>query len=127
MPNSASLSDRAPGVAEPIRIAIRLGGKVVFIESTEVIAFEGRGNHVLVRTCSRLHSARESVSKVEEKLRPYGFLRIHRSTIVNGALVEEVWVSRSGAMRLRVKGVDKDYKVSRTYRPFVNRLAPAWI
>jgi DNA-binding LytR/AlgR family response regulator len=125
-PESANV-EVAAETATPVRIAIRSGGSVVLMESTEVIAVEARGNHVLVRTRSRSQAARESVSAVEEKLKPYGFLRIHRSTIINEALVEEIRILKSGVMWLRVKGTDREYAVSRRYRPLVSRLAPAWI
>jgi two-component system, LytTR family, response regulator len=125
-PESANV-EVAGETAKPVRIAIRNGGSVILMESTEVIAVEARGNHVLVRACSGSQPARESVSAVEEKLKPYGFIRIHRSTIVNEALVEEIRVFKSGVMRLRVKGTDREYAVSRRYRPLVSRLAPAWI
>lgn len=125
-PECANILDATAEPASPVRIAIRVAGKVILTESSQVISVESRGNRVLVRTFLASHSASESVSALERKLKPYGFVRIHRSTIVNEALVEEIRVSKSGAMRLRVKGTDKEYSVSRKYRALVSRLAPAW-
>lgn len=112
--------------ARPVRVAIRVAGKVILTESSQIVSVESQGNHVLVRTFFGSHLAGESVSALERKLKPYGFVRIHRSTIVNEALVEEIRVSKSGAMRLRVSGTDREYSVSRKYRALVSRLAPAW-
>ncbi len=126
VPECANIVDATIEPTESVRIAIRASGKVILTDSSEVICIESRGNHVLVRTFSQLHSARELISRVEEKLRPYGFVRIHRSTIVNGALVEEIRISRSGVMRLRLKGTDNEYNVSRRYKALVSRLAPAY-
>lgn len=112
--------------AQPVRIAIRVAGKVILTESSQIISIESRGNRVLVRTFFGSHLAGESVFALEQKLKPYGFVRIHRSTIVNETLVEEIRVSKAGAMWLRVAGADKEYSVSRKYRAFISRLAPAW-
>lgn len=126
VPECANILDAAAAPAVPVRIAIRVAGKVILTESNQVICVESRGNRVLVRTFLGSHSASESVLALEQKLKPYGFLRIHRSTIVNEALVEEIRVSKSGAMRLRVRGMDREYSVSRKYSELVSRLAPAW-
>jgi LytTr DNA-binding domain len=39
-----------------------------------------------------------------EKLKPYGFIRIHRSVVVNISAVEEIQPLPTGECRLRVKG-----------------------
>src|SRR5690348_10075 len=127
MANSASVLGAAYTRSTPVRIAIRSGGSVIFLESSEVVAVEAQGNYVLIKTSSRSQPARESVSAIEEKLKPYGFVRFHRSTIVNEALVEEIRTLKSGVMWVRAKGTDKEYSVSRRYRAAVSRLAPAWI
>ncbi|MGH9733118.1 MAG: LytTR family DNA-binding domain-containing protein [Candidatus Acidiferrales bacterium] len=126
VPECANILDATAAPAQPVRIAIRVAGKVILTESSQVVCVESRGNRVLVRTLLGSHSASESVSALEQRLKPYGFVRIHRSTIVNEALVEEIRISKSGAMQLRVKGTDKEYSVSRKYRALVSRLAPAW-
>lgn len=126
MPECANILDAAAESPKSVRIAIRTRGKVIFTESSDVICVESRANHVLVRTFLGSHPASERLSALEKKLSPYGFVRIHRSTIVNEALVEEIRGSKSGEMRLRVKGAEKEYIVSRKYRALVSRLAPAW-
>jgi two-component system LytT family response regulator len=50
-----------------------------------------------------------------EKLEPYGFIRIHRSMLVNRLFVEEVQPYFTGEYGLRLKG-GKEYSVTRTYR-----------
>ena len=47
---------------------------------------------------------RESLSSMAEKLKPYGFIRIHRSVVVNTSAVEEIQPLPTGEYRLRVKG-----------------------
>jgi DNA-binding LytR/AlgR family response regulator len=38
------------------------------------------------------------------KLKPYGFIRIHRSVVVNTSAVEEIQSLPTGEYRLRAKG-----------------------
>jgi DNA-binding LytR/AlgR family response regulator len=108
------------------RIAARTNGRVIFLEMSEVGVVEAQGNYVLLRTCSQCYLLRESVSVVERELKPYGFVRIHRSTIVNAALVDQFWTSSSGEMLLRIQG-GKEYSVSRRYRSGLRALAACWI
>ncbi|HUJ33477.1 MAG TPA: LytTR family DNA-binding domain-containing protein [Candidatus Acidoferrum sp.] len=117
-----------PGrIATPLKIAFRTEGKIVFIDPADVIAIEAQGNYVLLQTRSSSHLLRESVSTVARRLERYGFVRIHRSTVVNGALAEEVQISGSGEMLLRVKGGSKEYSVSRKYRGALRSISPCWI
>jgi two-component system, LytTR family, response regulator len=57
---------------------------------------------------------RESISVVAEKLKPYGFIRIHRSALVNTSFVVEIKPYPTGKYGLRVKG-GKEYAVTRGY------------
>jgi uncharacterized protein YlzI (FlbEa/FlbD family) len=109
------------------RIAVRTEGKIIFVNPADVRMIEAQGNYVLLHTASRAHSLRESISNVAEKLEPYGFVRIHRSTIVNASLVEEIRTSPSGEIRLCLKGSNKEYSVSRRYRGALKSIAPCWI
>ena len=58
---------------------------------------------------------RESISRVAEKLKPYGFIRIHRSALVNTSFVAEIKPYSTGKCSLRVKG-GKEYAVTRAYK-----------
>jgi DNA-binding LytR/AlgR family response regulator len=124
---TGSDSTESVGVANPSKIAIRSRGKIIFMAPSDVITVESRGNYVLLRTSDRSHLVRESVSVVNERLEPYGFVRIHRSTIVNEALVEEIRISTSGEMFLRVKGIAREYNISHKYKSAVRLFASCWI
>lgn len=80
---------------------------------------------VLQRTAGS-YLLRESISLMEEKLKPYGFIRIHRSVLVNTALVEEIQPWATGEYALRVKG-GKEYTVARTYKKNLKNIAESWI
>jgi len=108
------------------RIAIKAGKKILFIDSADIIAVEAEGNYVLLQHKSSGYLLRESISTMAEKLSLFGFVRIHRSSLVNAALVEEIQPLPTGEYVLRVKG-GKKYIVTRTYKKNLHLLAESWI
>src|SRR5271166_4421108 len=88
----------------PPRIAFKVKGRILFINPGEVVAVESEGNYVWLRRESISHLLRESLSVVAQKLEPHGFIRIHRSVLVNASFVEEIRPYPSGEYGLRVKG-----------------------
>jgi DNA-binding LytR/AlgR family response regulator len=69
---------------------------------------------------------RESISVVAERLETHGFIRIHRSVLVNASLVEEIRPLSTGQYCLQVEG-GKEYTVTRMYRKNLKSLAEFWI
>ena len=109
-----------------VRIAFHTKGRILLFDALELVAVEAQGNYVLLQrqTCS--HLFRRSISKVEETLGPYGFVRIHRSVLINSAHVEEVRSLLTGEHRVRVRS-GKTYNVGRRFTPNLRLLAEAWI
>jgi len=108
------------------KIAIKIEGKILFIDPAEVIAVEAQGNYVLLQKASGSHLLRASISTLAEKLRPYGFVRIHRSVLVNASCVQEIQPWTTGEYLLRTKA-GKEYTVSRTYKGNLKALAHWWV
>jgi two-component system LytT family response regulator len=96
-------------------IAIKAKGKILFISPGDVVAVQAEGNYVSLRRESDSYLLRESISMVAEKLKPYGFIRIHRSALVNTAFVVEIKPYSGGKYGLRVKG-GKEYAVTSSYK-----------
>jgi two-component system, LytTR family, response regulator len=108
------------------RLAIKTQGRVLFINPKEVIAVRAEGNYVLLERASGSYLLREAISVMAGKLSAYGFIRIHRSILVNSALVEEIRPWPTGEYRLRVKG-GKEYMVTRSYKKNLKTLAQVWV
>jgi two-component system, LytTR family, response regulator len=108
------------------RIAIKAKGRILFLNPDDVIAVQAEGNYVLLQRASSSYLLRETISVMEEKLKPYGFIRIHRSVLVNAALIEEIQPWTTGEYSLRVKG-GKEYTVTRTYKKNLKGVAASWI
>ena len=108
------------------KIAIKTNGRILFIDPREVVVARAEGNYVLLQSESGSYLLRESISLVAEKLKPYGFVRIHRSMLVNASFVQEIRPCSTGEYLLRVRG-GKEYSVTRTYKKNLKALAQFWI
>jgi DNA-binding LytR/AlgR family response regulator len=117
---AAKLIEALPQVQKPScpgrpMIAIKAKGRILFINPGDVVAVQAEGNYVKLQRESDSYLLRESISRVAEKLKAYGFIRIHRSWLVNITFVVEIKPYSTGNCGLRVKG-GKEYAVTRAYK-----------
>jgi two-component system LytT family response regulator len=112
-------------LTKPSRIAIKAKGRILFIDPADVVTVEAQGNYVLLRRMSGSDLLRESMSNVAERLHPYGFVRIHRSVLINTSFVEEVRPLTTGGYVLLIKG-GKEFHVSRTYKKNLRSITTLW-
>jgi DNA-binding LytR/AlgR family response regulator len=108
------------------RIAFKVKGSILLLDLAEILAVQAAGNYVSLQHRPKHYLVHESLSSMEEKLKPYGFIRIHRSVVVNISAVEEIQPLPTGEYRLRVKG-GKEYPVTRTYKRNLRDLAQLWV
>jgi two-component system LytT family response regulator len=87
----AALLGPPPPEEFPVRrLAVRNNGHVLFLAPEEIEWIEAAGNYVRLNAGGESHLLRETMSGVEGKLPRDGFLRIHRSAIVNLDAVREL-------------------------------------
>jgi two-component system LytT family response regulator len=108
------------------RVAIKVKGRILFIDIGDVVAVQAEGNYVWLQQPSGSYLLRESISAVAEKLEPCGFIRIHRSVLVNSLFVDEITPRSAGKYGIRLKG-GKEYTATRTYEKNLKSLAEFWI
>jgi two-component system LytT family response regulator len=125
-PSKVLPQTRTLAIGKSARIAIKAKGRILFINAADVIAVEAKGKHVLLLHTSSSHMLRESISTMEEKLNLHGFVRIHRSALVNAAMVEEIHPWSTGEYVLRLRG-GREFTVTRTYKRNLQLLAQLWI
>jgi DNA-binding LytR/AlgR family response regulator len=125
-PRKVTPQIRALASGKSARIAIKSKGKIFFVDAAEVIAVEAKGNYSLLLRISGSHMLRQSISTMEKKLNQHGFVRIHRSVLVNAAAVEEIHPRYTGEYVLRVRG-GREFIVTRTYKCNLRLLAQLWI
>ena len=65
------------------RFVVKSGGRVSFLRAEEVDWIEAAGNYVELHVGRDSHLLRETMNKLESRLDPQRFLRIHRRLIVN--------------------------------------------
>ena len=108
------------------RIAFKVKGSILLLDLADILAVQAEGNYVSLRPRTNSYLVHESLSSMAEKLKPYGFIRIHRSVVVNSSAVEEIQPLLTGEYRLRIKG-GKEYLVTRTYKDNLRDLAQLWL
>jgi DNA-binding LytR/AlgR family response regulator len=123
---TTSLSLRSLAKSPSPRVAIKTSGKIVFINLGDVVSVQANGKYVWLRGNVSSYLLRESISAVAERLETHGFIRIHRSVLVNISFVEEIRPLSTGEYCLRVEGA-KEYTVTRTYKKNLKSLAEFWI
>src|SRR6202021_3578726 len=108
------------------RIAFKANGSILLLDLADILAVQAEGNYVSLQHRPNPHLVHESLSSMAEKLKPYGFIRIHRSVVVNTSAVEEIQPLPTGEDRRRIKG-GREYSVRRTYKHNLRDLSPLWV
>jgi two-component system LytT family response regulator len=128
---TAKLVQLAPqlhALAQPYRpkLGIKSNGRILFIDPQDVAVVKAEGNYVLLERGNGSDLLRESISTVAEKHKPCGFVRIHRSLLVNSSFVQEIRPCATGEYVLTLRN-SKEYTVTRTYKKNLKSLARLWI
>src|SRR5882757_4799022 len=108
------------------RLAFKAKGSILLLDLADILAVQAEGNYVSLQHRPNPYLVHESLSSIAQKLKPYGFIRIHRSVVVNISAVEEIQPLPTGEYRLRVKG-GNEYLVTRTYKHNLRDLAQLWV
>ncbi|HET9985841.1 MAG TPA: LytTR family DNA-binding domain-containing protein [Longimicrobiales bacterium] len=72
------------------RIAVRSGGRFIFVRVEEVEWVEAEGNYVRLHCGERTYMIRSGINELEGRLSPRLFCRIHRSLLVRRDLIKEI-------------------------------------
>ncbi len=85
------------------RIAIRDGHRIRLIDVSDIDWIEATSKVVVVHVGQDAWPLRESLSRLEKRLDPSRFMRVHRSSIVNISRIEELqtWAKGDYFIRLR--------------------------
>ncbi len=102
------------------RIVFKSRGRILFLPVSDIRWIGAEGNYVRLSTATESHLLRETMAHLEERLDPRGFLRVHRSFIVNLKYVKEVRREGNGDS---VVVMDSGQKVAlgRSYRASLNQ------
>ncbi|MGD2067060.1 MAG: LytTR family DNA-binding domain-containing protein [Gemmatimonadota bacterium] len=70
------------GEVPPKRLAVRTGTRTVLVAVDTIDFVEADGDYSRLHVADRVHLVSERIGRLETLLRPAGFLRIHRSSLV---------------------------------------------
>ena len=110
----------------PQHLAIKDGRTTRSIDVCEIIWIDAAGDYLCVHTPGETHVVRGTMKDLEQVLDPARFVRVHRSTIVNGSRVKSMRSHTNGEYFLMLD-CNKELKLSRTYRKNIKRLRPAGV
>ena len=109
------LSAMAP---ERRQLVVRDGGRTFVIPHDDITWIEAEDYCARIHTRTRTILVRDSLRALADSLEPNGFVRIHRSAIVNVDCVRQIEPLTSGDQKVTLSDGTK-VKVSRTYRASV--------
>jgi DNA-binding LytR/AlgR family response regulator len=95
----ALLAAPRPTAAEP-RIEIRDGARVTLVDPAQIGWIEAAGNYVEIHAGGATHLARGTLAAFAEKLAGRGFVRVHRSRIVNRSRIKAFKPTPSGDLEI---------------------------
>ena len=99
----------------PTRLLVKEQGRMYFVDLSEVQHVEADGNYITLHTPTGKHIIYDSLTRLETRLDPAQFVRIHRSYIINLDFVREVETHFNGDHIVRLKNGEV-LKWTRNYR-----------
>jgi len=117
----SALAELLPAAA-PNRVPLSVDGRVLLFSAHEIDWVDASDDHIRVHAAKATHVVRETMASIESRLGA-GFVRIHRSTLVNARRIREIqpWVKGDFVLILH----DGTRLTSgRTYREHVRALLP---
>ncbi len=97
------------------RFLIKKLGREFLVRIDEIDWVESCGNYVNLHVGDRVYPLRETMTRIDERLLPLGFQRVHRSAIVNLEQVSEIVAFDTGDGQAKLKS-DVMVPVSRRFR-----------
>lgn len=82
------------------RIELRDGGAAVFLSPSSVSHVEAAGNYVEFHTAAKTHLVRGTLASWEARLMARGFIRVHRSRLVNRTKIAALRPTPSGDIKI---------------------------
>ena len=105
-------SRQGPGVRSEEQIAVDLGGVTRFVARSDIAFAEAQGDYARLHTANGSHLLRAPLTTLETQWAEAGFIRIHRSLLVNLGHVEQM---RMDAGKCIITVLNKDLVVSRRH------------
>jgi len=99
-------------------IFVQKSEKLLNLEVNEIFHLEASGDYTILTTDNDQYVSSTGISKLEDKLNPEIFIRIHRSTIINLEKLKEIEKHFNGGLIVKMQN-GKTFPVSRTYAKII--------
>lgn len=107
---------------EPSRLIVKEKGQVNFILLKDIIWLEAFDYYVKIHVKNQFHLIRESMKKLEFRLPSTQFIRIHKSSIINKAYIQQIETSSSSEYKVILSN-KIELKVSRSYKESIKKIS----
>lgn len=104
-----------PETVNPDRFLVKMLGKEFLVRVSDIDWIEAAGNYVTLHVDRKAYMLRETMSRIEERLAGCGFVRVHRSAIVNLDRIQHIEPFDTGDGRAHLLS-GQTVPVSRRYR-----------
>lgn len=118
---STLLASIKPSTPAPDRLAVKTGGRTLFVNTAEIDWVEAADNYVKLHLGAKEVLMRETMSSIDRRLALAGFVRISRSTIVHPRAVRELQPLFHGDQAVILKN-GTQLTLSRTHREALEKL-----
>lgn len=108
----------------PERFAVKVQGKILFLDPAEIYWIQARDDVARVHLADSAYDVREPLTKLEARLPGHTFLRVHRSVIVNTSHVRAAEPFDQGDQMLILRN-GKRITSGRSYRKAVQEFLKA--
>jgi len=85
------------------RVASRVGERTTILDTARISHFFSKDKLTFAVLNGREHAVDYTLAQLDDELDPRRFIRIHRGTIVNVALIQELFPAVDGGMLVRLK------------------------
>ena len=99
------------------RLEVRADGRTLYLDPAEVLAVEAAGNYVELHRVGvdKALLVRGTLNQFEAQLKPHGFVRVHRSKLINRGCIAGFEGTPSGDLRIHMTD-GREIFGSRRYR-----------
>ena len=113
-----------PVVAEPSAMfRVEKQGEIRQLQAGDLLCIRANGDYVDLVTAANTYLQKDTLARIEARLDPQKFRRVHRSTIVNTEKIESVAPKGGGSFEITLEG-GETVTASRSYRAVVDEILP---
>ena len=102
-------------VIEQKKLLFKYNGTILLLKACNINYILASGSYAEIHTSEKKYLLRESLNSLIKKLPDDTFYRIHRSTIINLDLIEEVSIANHGEIQVKMVN-DESFRVSQSNR-----------